>query len=125
MARPRQPRTRLHDIEILMDYFQRHQVPRPSGCIEWDAGRHNQGYGMCGAWRVPDGTKIMTTTHRIAARIRYDRAISPQELVIHTCSNMACCNPDHLIIGDRTDISRVMRRNGRTANQYRAARKQK
>jgi uncharacterized protein (UPF0179 family) len=33
--------------------------------------------------------------------------------VIHTCSNTNCCNPDHLIIGDRHDIHRVMQKNQR------------
>lgn len=112
VGRPRQNRTRLHDIDIHMHYFYRHQSPGENGCINWTAGRHRQGYGMMGAWRL-DGTKIMTTTHRIAARIAFDRAIDPTEYVIHTCSNMACCNPDHLMIGDRTDIHRVMRQNKR------------
>ena len=113
VGRPRQTRTRLHDLWIHMHYFERHQKPGDNGCINWDAGRHRQGYGMMGAWRVSDGKKIMTTTHRIAARIAHDRAIDSSEYVIHTCSNMACCNPDHLIIGDRTDIHRVMRKNRR------------
>jgi hypothetical protein len=95
-----------------MHYFERHQSPQPNGCINWTAGMHRQGYGMMGAWRV-DGTKIMTTTHRIAARIAFDKPLDTDEFVIHTCSNMACCNPDHLIIGDRKDIHQVMRRNRR------------
>jgi hypothetical protein len=95
-----------------MHYFYRHQTEDENGCMNWTAGKHRQGYGMMGAWRL-DGTKIMTTTHRIAARIAFDRAIDSSEYVIHTCSNMACCNPDHLIIGDRTDIHRVMRKNRR------------
>jgi len=111
-GRPQHPRTRVHDLYIHMDYFNRHQEPGPNDCINWNAGFHRQGYGMMGAWRL-DGKKIMTTTHRIAARIAFDRAIDSSEYVIHTCSNMACCNPDHLIIGDRKDIHKVMRRNRR------------
>ena len=97
-----------------MDYFLRHQHPLPdSDCIEWRAGMHKQGYGMIGAWRVADNHKIMTTVHRVVARIHYDRAIDSDEFVIHTCSNMNCCNPEHLIIGDRYDIHRVMSENQR------------
>jgi hypothetical protein len=112
MAR-RKPRTDLYDLEILMDFYQRHQQVRASGCIEWTAGRHRQGYGMCGAWRKTDGVKIMTTVHRIAARLKFKRALDSSEMVIHTCSNMSCCNPDHLILGDRHDIHRIMAANHR------------
>lgn len=112
-GRPRQTRTRLHDIDIHMHYFERHQTPGDNDCSNWTAGKHVQGYGMMGAWRVSDGQKIMVTTHRVAARIKYDRPIDPTEYVIHTCSNMSCVNPEHLIIGDRTDIHRVMRKNRR------------
>lgn len=114
MGRRPIPRTRVHDLEINEDYFLRHQVFNPAtGCIEWNAGMHRQGYGMCGAWRVSDGERIMTTTHRIAARIAFDRPIDSSEYVIHTCSNMNCMNPEHLIIGDRYDIQRVMHKNQR------------
>jgi hypothetical protein len=113
MGRKSKPRTPLHDIEINMDYFLRHQQPGPNGCIEWNAGMHRQGYGMMSAWRLSDDRKIMTTTHRVAARIGFDRAIDSKEMVIHTCSNMKCCNPDHLQIGDRYDIHRVMNKNKR------------
>lgn len=119
MGRHANPRTRVHDIEINMDYFLRHQRRLKNGCIAWDAGLHKQGYGMMGAWRVADGQKIMTTTHRIAARIHFDRAIDSKEYVIHTCSNMNCCNPEHLIIGDRYDIHRVMSKNQRYRPQGR------
>ena len=113
MGRPRLTRTRIHDLWINMDYYHSNQQSDPnSDCINWTAGKHRQGYGMMGAWRE-DGSKIMTTTHRISARIHYDRPIDSSEYVVHTCSNMACCNPNHLIIGDRTDIHRVMRQNHR------------
>jgi hypothetical protein len=114
MGRKALPRTRVHDLEINEEYFLRHQVYDPTtGCIRWNAGMHRQGYGMCGAWRVSDGERIMTTTHRVAARIAFDRPLDPREFVIHTCSNMNCMNPDHLMIGDRHDMQRVMHRNKR------------
>jgi len=119
MGRHALPRTRVHDLEINMDYFLRHQRQLRNGCIAWDAGLHKQGYGMMGAWRVADGSKIMTTVHRVAARIHFDRAIDSDEMVIHTCSNMNCCNPEHLIIGDRYDIHRVMSKNQRYRPQGR------
>lgn len=114
MGRKQNPRTRVHDLEINQDYFLRHQVYDPdTGCIRWNAGMHRQGYGMVGAWRVSDGTKIMTTTHRVAARIAFDRALDPSEFVLHKCSNMNCMNPEHLEIGDRHDMQNIMRKNRR------------
>ena len=116
MAKPGRkpgPRTQVHDIEILWDYYQRHQVQEPTGCISWDAGRHRQGYGMMGAWRTADGQKIMTTTHRIAARLAWDRPIASSEMVVHTCSQMNCMNPDHLVPGNRRIIHQIMRTNNR------------
>ena len=115
MGRPRTPLTPVHDISINWDYYQRHQVPdaNDQGCTHWDAGRHRQGYGMTHAVRHADGEAIMVTTHRVAARLKYDRAISSKEMVIHSCSNMACMNPSHLFIGTKSDMQTVMFKNKR------------
>lgn len=108
MGRKKSPHWRwIHDLEIEMDYFRRHQIPGPGDCITWDAGVHPQGYGMMGAFRR-DGTKIMTTVHRIVARIKYDEPLSSSQMIIHNCGNNNCCNPDHIEKGTRKDIHRYM-----------------
>ena len=112
-GRPRtELRTRVYDIWCNLSYINKHQQPGVNGCVEWTAGKHRQGYGMTGAWRL-DGTKIMTTVHRVLGRLKYGRALAESEYIVHTCSNMGCVNPDHLVLGDRTTIHQVMRQNRR------------
>jgi hypothetical protein len=112
-GRPRtELRTRVFDIWTNLNYINRHQKPGQNGCVEWTAGKHRQGYGMVGAWRL-DGTKIMTTVHRVLGRIKWGRTLREDEYVIHSCSNMGCVNPDHLMLGDRNTIHQVMKQNKR------------
>ncbi len=114
MGRKPIPKDDLYDLTYQASYFDRHIYQDPdSECILWDGPGHVQGYGMVGAWRKEDGAKIMTTTHRIAARRKYQRDLSSEEWVIHTCSNPRCVNPDHLELGNRSDIHRIMRANNR------------
>lgn len=117
MARPAIPLqdlTPVGNLLINMDTYESKQRPAAnSDCIEWTGPRHPQGYGMIGAWRMPEQTKIMATTHRVAARIKWGRELDVKEMVIHTCSNPCCVNPDHLIIGDRYVIHQVMVQNNR------------
>jgi len=112
MGRHRIQKIQVHDLWISEDWFLDHQQPRPSGCIEWTGAHHAQGYGMIPAWRE-NRQQIMTTVHRVVARMRWDRPLASTQMVVHTCSNMGCCNPDHLILGDRSTIHEVMTQNGR------------
>ena len=112
-GRPRtELRTRVYDIWCNLSYINKHQQPGKNGCVEWTAGKHRQGYGMTGAWRA-DGSKIMTTVHRVLGRLKYGRALAESEYIVHTCSNMGCVNPDHLMLGDRNTIHQIMRQNKR------------
>ena len=102
------------DLFVNLNFYYKHQTKDPnSDCILWTGGTHRQGYGMVGGIRKADNKRIMTVAHRIAARVKWKRAIATNELVIHTCSNVLCQNPDHLIIGDWRKKSEVMWANGR------------
>lgn len=123
MGRKKSPHwTWIHDIQVDTNYMARHQVPGPGDCISWDAGRHVQGYGMIGAFRK-DGTKIMTTLHRVVARIKYDEPLPSSQYIIHTCGNLNCCNPDHIEKGTRSDIHRYMKLNDRYARGWQKKKK--
>ena len=122
MGRKRSPHwTQVHDLTVDMDYFHRHQHPGPGDCISWSAGKHKQGYGMMGAFRE-DGTKIMTTVHRVVARIKYDEPLPSSQMVIHNCGNLNCCNPDHIEKGDRAGIIDYRRKHGRFTSGWKKVR---
>jgi hypothetical protein len=76
----------------------------PNGCIEYTGPRHQQGYGMITV--VHDDTLGfgMMTTHRLAMKMKLKSAIARHDYVLHKCKNPACMNPDHLYIGDHSDM---------------------
>jgi hypothetical protein len=113
-GRKPQPKDSLFDLNYQESYYLKHIQHNPvTGCDEWTGPSHRQGYGMIGAWRQPDDHKIMTTTHRIAGRRKFGRALHPDEFVIHRCSNPRCVTEDHLELGDRFTVHEVMKQNQR------------
>ena len=87
----------------------------PTACWPWTGPKHRQNYGFIGARRYADDTRIMMVAHRVGMRIKLGRAIDSSEMVVHSCSNMACQNPDHLMLGDASLRTRTMYANGRNA----------
>ena len=67
-----------------------------TGCWEFQGGKNNIGYGM-----IRDDKK-MRTTHRVS----YEEHIGPIPyglVVMHSCDNPICCNPNHLSVGTMKD----------------------
>ena len=97
-----------------------------TGCqYQLYGGKHKQGYMMVTALIIdplghrtdPHGNPIktiMTTGHRVLARIKYNCSLTPKQKVYHTCGNMACLNSDHLAIGDYKDITGVFKTLGKS-----------
>lgn len=85
----------------------------PTACWPWLGPRHRQGYGFIGARRYRDDKRVMLVAHRVGMRIKLGRAIDSTEMVVHSCSNMGCQNPAHLMLGDASLRTTNMYRNGR------------
>ena len=114
MVRPRNPKTTVGNLMIdISAYYSKLGTPDNQGCVPWLGPWHRQGYGMLGGYRITDDVRVMTVAHRITAMIKYNRTLTHDEFVIHTCSNVWCQEPTHLIIGDYVKKSAIMNQNGR------------
>jgi hypothetical protein len=85
-----------------VDNFMSHQQPDPAGtdCRLWTAGKHRQGYGMCGGIYANTGARFMTVAHRAAVMIDRGIELASSDIVVHSCGNPLCVNPEHLMVGD-------------------------
>jgi hypothetical protein len=92
----------------LEERFQRHYIQGdPNECWEWQAGRDKDGYGSIG-----NGTGRSIKAHRYAYERTYG-AILPSMVVMHTCDNPPCVNPNHLRMGTHRENSQDKIRKGR------------
>jgi hypothetical protein len=98
--------TQVYDLDVNLTKYYNLQQPQPTGCIEWTGCRHRQNYGFFSVLRHEDGQRIMAVVHRIAMRLKLNRAITSEEDVAHTCGNPLCCNPDHLEIRQPARVPR-------------------
>lgn len=79
-------------------------------CIEWTGARNPAGYGRL---RLR-GQQVYA--HRVA----YEQAYGPIPegfVVMHSCDNPPCINPDHLSVGTYADNARDMVEKGRAFQQ--------
>lgn len=91
--------TKFNDIWVNMTRYRQRITPSiHNDCVLWTGARHRQGYGMVVAIRDLDKKRIMTTTHRVAMRMKLGRALSVDEAVTHTCGDPLCVNPEHLAL---------------------------
>ncbi len=77
-----------------------------SECFEWKGAKVTGGYGVK-RWRGKN-----QYVHRIAYEWAHG-PIPPGNVVMHTCDNRCCVNPDHLRAGTQGDNLRDMHAKGR------------
>lgn len=105
----------LYDVAVNISAYWRRidQSGGPQACWPWQGPWHRQGYGFIGGRRYRDDQRVMLVAHRVGMRIKLGRAIDRSEMVIHTCSNPACQNFRHLVLGDAKSRTQNMYANGR------------
>ncbi|OWJ71388.1 hypothetical protein CDV50_10305 [Haematobacter massiliensis] len=68
----------------------------PAGCHVWQGAKTPKGYGVIGFG--PKAQHKTLYVHRLAIWRR--TGVDPSgQLVMHSCDNPSCCNPEHLSIG--------------------------
>jgi hypothetical protein len=82
------------------------KIDKDSGCHLWTGHRDADGYGLTSA----EGKR------RVAHRVAWEVANGPIPegmIVMHTCDNPACCNPEHLQLGTHAENTRDRIKKGR------------
>ena len=82
-------------VTPVMDRIKNKVITNPGGCWEWQGATYDSGYGL-----VYDGNKN-SAVHRTVYKETYGE-IPDDMVVMHTCHNKSCCNPEHLKLGTKS-----------------------
>lgn len=93
-------------MDKIKQRFYQYCDKKENGCWEWSGALTVNGYGKF--WM--DGKT--TSAHRVSFEL-HKHAIPSSEMVLHTCDNPKCVNPDHLTVGTHRDNVRHMQERGR------------
>ena len=89
------------------------RVKKTDACWLWQGSIHRGGYGLM---RVSGGKKARNVSaHRFSYELHKEK-IPEGLIVMHSCDNPRCVNPDHLSVGTHKDNTQDMIAKGRGAN---------
>ena len=92
------------------EYFVRKvRIGLPTECWEWKGCVGKNGYG---GWGYRYTRK---NAHKACYELFFGKVSNA--LVLHTCDNKRCCNPEHLYLGTQKDNMRDVIQRGLFANQ--------
>lgn len=86
------------------------KVQKTGGCWIWLGARIPRGYGRFFFRGKP------RYAHRVSVELFRGVIVSDDAIVMHSCDNPRCVNPEHLSIGTQTDNMRDASKKGRTVN---------
>jgi hypothetical protein len=90
------------NVSLLNRLLNKIKINQTTDCWEFQGGKNNIGYGM-----IRDG-KGMRTAHRVSYEEHNNIHIPANLVVMHSCDNPCCVNPQHLSLGTRTDNMKDM-----------------
>lgn len=94
--------------------FWRH-VEKTDTCWIWTGGKAYGGYGQMG--HKENGKTIQTIAHRFSYEL-HKGPIPDGMVILHTCDNPPCVNPDHLSVGTQKDNIHDAIAKGRARRNY-------
>lgn len=101
-------RLKLYSAADVNRFWRCVNIRGPDDCWEWTKHRNRDGYGQISIQKK----------HEVASRVSYQilyGRISKDKIILHTCDNPPCVNPNHLWAGTHADNMRDMSRKGRAA----------
>lgn len=97
----------LMTMEMRVRFWAKVKVGEPGECWPWQAATNQKRMGY-GVWCPVRGTTYRA--HRVAAYMVYGAS---DLIVLHSCDNPPCCNPNHLRYGDHAENANETVQRGR------------